>query len=91
MHERAVFRIEARLEVNARVAGDLESLRMGEELMQARNVLTFFIVFKSAKESAFTKALISFWIVSALTVAARQSRTRANKIDARMTDANLKY
>jgi hypothetical protein len=63
---------------------------MGEELMQARNVLTFFIVFKSAKESAFTKALISFWIVSALTAAARQSR-RANKIDTRMTDANLKH
>jgi hypothetical protein len=50
------------------------------------------MAFKSEKDNALTKSLISFWIVSARAAAERQANATTHKsIAARMMHANVSF
>lgn len=91
VHEGAVFGVKARFEVDAGVAGNLVNFIL---VVNANNALnfTFFMAFKSEKDNALTKSLISLWVVSARAVAERQANTTAHKrIAIRMIDADVLF
>jgi hypothetical protein len=92
MEPSAIFRIEAFSEVDLCIACNLKLVDC--DSLEGSRALesTFFKVFKSEKERAFTISIISFWTVFASAAVAKQrtTTTQASKATPRMV-ARLYY